>query len=131
MDEGKVVGIGGVFLRARDPATLSAWYRMHLGIVATASGEPDPDGNWSWDQQAGETVSAFFPMSNAYFPTDRQVMINYRVAGLDSLAIRLRDAGIEVERSAEWDHPNTGKFARIHDPEGNPIELWEPPAAQG
>lgn len=126
--DGKVVGIGGVFLRTDDPQKLSAWYREHLGIVATNAGEPDADGNWSWRQEAGETVYSFFPRANAYFPTDRALMINFRVAGLDALAARLKASGIAVERRDEWDHPEVGRFARIHDPDGNPIELWEPPA---
>jgi predicted enzyme related to lactoylglutathione lyase len=127
MAEGKVLGIGGVFLRADDPAGLGSWYREHLGIVATASGEPDPDGNFSWKQEAGDTVFSFFPRASTYFPSDRQAMLNFRVAGLDSLAAKLTAANVEVIRKAEWDHPSVGRFARIHDPEGNPIELWEPP----
>ena len=127
MATGKVTGIGGVFLRCDDPARLSAWYREHLGIVATAGGEPDPDGNWSWLQQAGKTVFAFFPRGNAYFPTDRPVMVNFRVADLAALQAELESAGIPVERRAEWDHPEVGLFGRIVDPEGNPIELWQPP----
>jgi predicted enzyme related to lactoylglutathione lyase len=127
MEEGKVLGIGGVFLRADDPAKLSAWYREHLGFTVTAGGEPAPDGSYSWKQEAGDTVFSFFPRGNAYFPTDRPAMINLRVAGLDALAARLQAANIEVIRKAEWDHPSVGRFARIHDPEGNPIELWEPP----
>lgn len=55
-------------------------------------------------------------------------MLNFRVAGLDTLVSRLERAGIVAERRAEWDSPETGRFARIHDPEDNPIELWEPPA---
>jgi predicted enzyme related to lactoylglutathione lyase len=127
MEEGTVLGIGGVFLRADDPGKLSAWYREHLRFTVTAGGEPAPDGSYSWTQQAGETVFSFFPRTNNYFPTDRPAMINLRVAGLDALAARLKAAGIEVIRKAEWDHPSVGRFARIHDPEGNPIELWEPP----
>jgi predicted enzyme related to lactoylglutathione lyase len=128
MAEGKVLGIGGVFLRADDPGKLSAWYREHLGFTVTAGGEPAPDGSYSWEQEAGETVFSFFPRANAYFPVDRPAMINLRVSGLDALAARLTAANIEVIRKAEWDHPSVGRFARIHDPEGNPIELWEPPA---
>ena len=56
-------------------------------------------------------------------------MLNLRVEGLDELATQLLAAGIAVERRAEWDMPGVGRFARIHDPEGNPIELWEPDAA--
>jgi predicted enzyme related to lactoylglutathione lyase len=130
MAEGKVVGIGGVFLRADDPAELSAWSREHLGFTVTAGGEPAPDGYWSWKQEAGDTVFSFFPRDNNYFPTDRQTMLNFRVTGLDALVDRLKAAGIAAERRAEWDHPDVGLFARIHDPEGNPIELWEPPAEE-
>ena len=128
MADGKVVGIGGVFLRADNPGKLSAWYREHLGFTVTAGAEPAPDGYWSWKQEAGETVFSFFPRTNNYFPIDRQTMLNFRVTGLDAIAAKLQTSGIEVERRAEWDHPSVGRFARIHDPEGNPIELWEPPA---
>ncbi len=129
MTQGKVLGIGGIFLRATDPEELAAWYRRHLGIAATRSGEPDPDGNWTWRQEAGDTVFAMFARDSDYFAADRQVMFNFRVAGLDALVVRLEAAGIAAERRAEWDHPDVRRFARIHDPEGNPIELWEPPAA--
>lgn len=127
MEEGKVLGIGGVFLRADDPSRLAAWYREHLNIVVTAAGNPDPDGNWTWRQDAGETVFSMFPRDADYFPADRQVMLNLRVTGIDPLVARLNVSGIPAERRAEWDHPDIGRFARIHDPEGNPIELWEPP----
>ncbi|HCO53644.1 MAG TPA: glyoxalase, partial [Pelagibacterium sp.] len=63
-----------------------------------------------------------------YFPPDRQWMINFRVDDLSALMADLKGAGIPVETRDEWDTPETGRFARIHDPEGNPIELWEPPA---
>ena len=112
------------------PKALSAWYHKHLGIVVTAGGEPDADGNWSWAQQAGDTVFSFFPRNNGYFPVDRPLMINFRVSDLASLQRDLEGAGIAVERRGEWDHPDVGLFGRIHDPEGNPIELWQPPAAK-
>ena len=76
MADGKVLGIGGVFLRADDPGKLSAWYREHLGFTVTAGGEPAPDGYWSWKQEAGETVFSFFPRGNSYFPTGKPAMIN-------------------------------------------------------
>ena len=69
-----------------------------------------------------------FARGSDYFPVEKQVMLNFRVAGLDALAVRLAAAGVAVERRAEWDHPEVGRFARITDPEGNPVELWEPPA---
>ena len=127
MTEGKVLGIGGVFLRSADPARLAAWYREHLGFTVTATGEPDPDGNWMWQQQGGPTVYSVFKADSDYFAVDRQVMLTLRVEGIDALLGRLRDAGIEVITKPEWDHPETGRFARVHDCDGNPIELWEQP----
>ncbi|MCB2076950.1 MAG: VOC family protein [Novosphingobium sp.] len=128
MTEGKVLGIGGVFVRSQDPAALAAWYRDYLGIGVTESGKPTPDGAWTWRQEAGDTVFAMFAQDSDYFAADRQVMLNFRVSGLDALVERLMAAGIAVERNADWDHPDVGCFARIHDPEGNPVELWESPA---
>lgn len=112
-----VVGIGGVFFRAKDSDALNAWYKKHLGV-----------GGYDWAQQAGPTIFMPFKHDTDYFPADKQHMINLRVADLDPLLATLRDAGIAVTTKAEWDSPETGRFARIHDPEGNPIELWEPPA---
>lgn len=110
-----VTGIGGVFFRARDPDTLAKWYETHLGIAHP------------WQQQAGFTIFAPFAADTGYFPADRQWMINLRVDDLEGLLAALAAAGIEAERRADWDTPETGRFARIHDPEGNPIELWQPP----
>jgi predicted enzyme related to lactoylglutathione lyase len=124
MAEGKVEGIGGVFLRVSDPEALSAWYRDHLGIDATCSGQPTPDGKWVWDQDAGPTVFAAFAKDSDYFAADRQVMLNFRVSGLDALVARLEAAGIEISHREEME--GVGRFARIHDPEGTPVELWEP-----
>ena len=127
--DGKVLGFGGLFFRARDPEALNAWYREKLGVGAgCASGDEDPS-EWYWQAQGGETVFAPFKHDTDYFAADRQFMINLRVAGLDALVARLEADGISAERRAEWDDPSTGRFARIHDPEGNAIELWEPPAA--
>ncbi|VXB19575.1 Glyoxalase [Luteimonas sp. 9C] len=117
-----VTGIGGVFFRARDPDALSAWYAEHLGVGPTGT-------TWLWPQQAGPTVFAPFPQDSDYFPADRQWMLNLRVDDLDALLSRLRGAGVDVITNADWDTPQTGRFARIHDPEGNPVELWQPPAA--
>ena len=118
-----VLGIGGLFFRACDPEALSAWYATHLGVGPSKAGE------WHWNTQAGPVVFAPFKQTTDYFPADHQYMLNLRVSGLDELLGTLRDAGIAAETRAEWDDPQTGRFARIHDPEGNPIELWEPPAA--
>jgi predicted enzyme related to lactoylglutathione lyase len=125
--DGKVLGIGGLFFRARDPDVLNAWYREHLGVGAGCSGTDQPGGEWTWQAGGGETVFAPFKHDTDYFAADKAFMVNFRVSGLDGLVARLAAAGIPAERKAEWDDPSVGRFARIHDPEGNAIELWEPP----
>jgi glyoxylase I family protein len=117
-----VTGIGGVFFRAKDPSALSAWYHEHLGVGPNGADE------YTWQTQAGPTVFAAFKQTSTYFEADKAYMLNFRVEGLDALLATLRKSGIAIETRAEWDDPKTGRFARIHDPEGNPIELWEPPA---
>ena len=113
----KATGIGGIFFRARDTKALAQWYETHLGIPGF------------WDQAAGMTVFQPFKAETDYFPADKQWMINLRVDDLDALIAQLQAAGITVEtRPNEWDSPETGRFARIFDPEGNQIELWLPPA---
>jgi predicted enzyme related to lactoylglutathione lyase len=126
MAQGRVTGIGGVFIRSDDPKGLAAWYREHLGMVVTTAGEPDPDGNWSWTQEAGDTAFAMFPRDSDYFTADRQVMLNLRVDGLEALLSRLEAAGVAISHRETME--GVGSFVRVHDPEGNPLELWEPPA---
>lgn len=122
-----VLGMGGYFFRAQDPAALKAWYKEHLGVGGgcgtDAGGEPN---EWVWFTQGGPMVFEPFKQDSDYFAADKQAMINLRVSDLDGLLTQLRAAGIEVITKAEWDMPEVGKFARIHDPEGNAIELWEP-----
>ena len=113
----KITGIGGVFFRSKDPAAMAAWYSTHLGISA---------GNDPWQQEAGSTVFAPFPADSDYFPADRQYMLNLRVDDISGMIARLIADGVTVETRVEWDG-TWGKFARIHDPEGNPVELWQPP----
>ena len=122
-----VLGIGGLFFRAEDPAALNSWYREHLGVGAGCSADSGPADEWTWRTQGGPTVFAPFNHDTDYFAADKQWMLNLRVSEIDALLGRLRAAGIEVITNAEWDAPETGRFARIHDPEGNAIELWEPP----
>ncbi|MBN9540081.1 MAG: VOC family protein [Reyranella sp.] len=118
MAKARVTGIGGVFFRARDPQALAAWYERHLGI--------DDIQKSVWAQEAGSTVFAPFAHDTAYFGrAEQQWMINFRVDDLDGMMARLKQEGIAVETRAEWDS-EVGRFCRIHDPEGNPIELWEP-----
>lgn len=116
----RATGIGGVFFRARDPVALAAWYRDQLGL---------PCGHDAlWMQEAGPTVFAPFARDSEYFAADRQMMLNLRVDDLAALLASLSAAGIAVETREEWDAGGYGRFARIQDPEGNPVELWEPPA---
>ena len=117
----KVTGIGGFFFRASDPESLTKWYHEHLGIlpVPTSYGAP------SWKQEAGETAFAPFPQSTDYFgDAHKSWMMNFRVRDLDKMVQQLQAAGIAVKVDPQK-YPN-GRFARLHDPEGNPIELWEP-----
>ena len=127
-----VLGLGGVFFRARDPDALSAWYREHLGVGAGCAAEGAGEANeWHWLTQGGPVVFAPFAEDTDYFAADKSFMVNFRVSGISDLLASLRSAGIAVETREEWDDPAIGRFARIHDPEGNAIELWEPPAGYG
>ena len=111
----KVTGIGGIFIRTGDTDALRDWYARHLGIDSPV-----------WHQAAGPTVLAPFKQHTDYFGrSSQQWMINFRVADLDAMIRQLEGAGIAVETRAGWDS-EIGRFARIHDPDGNPIELWEP-----
>jgi len=121
----RVTGIGGIFFKARDPEQLREWYRRHLGIESENWGgfafqwadDPQTDG--------GMTVWTVFPDSTKYFgPGDQPFMINFRVADLDALVAQLRTEGVEAKSEAS----EFGKFGWITDPEGNRVELWEPPA---
>jgi predicted enzyme related to lactoylglutathione lyase len=116
----RVVGIGGVFLRARDADSLGAWYSKHLGIELTEWG-----GHVFEAEEGDVTVWSLFPADTDYFgPRDRQAMVNYRVRDLDAMLEQLRAAGVEVDDSVQDDE--NGRFGWATDPEGNRIELWEP-----
>jgi glyoxylase I family protein len=120
----RVIGIGGLFFRAQDPEGLGRWYADHLGV------QPPPDSydQPSWWQQAGPTVFASMPADSGHFGTPaQQWAVNFRVADLDAMCAQLRAAGITVTEHAEA-YPN-GRFADLHDPEGNPIQLWQPAGA--
>ena len=117
----RVTGIGGLFFRAADPEGLTAWYDRHFGIAFKGAEPP-------WRQDAGHTVFAPFAEDSDYFEADRRFMLNLRVDDLDGMIAALEEAGVEVIRKPGWDTPGIGRFARVHDPEGNPIELWEPEA---
>ena len=119
----KVTGIGGLFFRAHDPAALAHWYQQHLGISLIPSSYDESP----WQQEAGPTAFAPFPETSNYFGDAQKVwMVNFRVRDLDRMAAQLQAAGIAVKIDPQ-SYPN-GRFARLHDPEGNPIELWQPKA---
>ena len=122
----KVSGIGGFFFRAKDPKALALWYQEHLGILTV----PKAEGETSWQQEAGATAFTPFKETSNYFGDPAKVwMLNFRVRDLDKMAAQLQAAGITVKIDPE--SYSYGRFARLHDPEGNPIELWQPakPAA--
>ena len=123
----KVTGIGGFFFRAKDPNALGRWYQQQLGISLTPSSYEDS----VWQQDAGPTVFDPQPDTSDLFKgTDKVWMLNFRVRDLDKMAAQLRAARIAVEIDLQ-SYPN-GRFASLQDPEGNPIQLWQPakPAAQ-
>ena len=116
----KVTGIGGVFFRSANPDELAKWYLDNLGInLAPQDMDMQP-----WVTEPGVTVFAPFGAETDYFPAEKSFMLNFRVNDLDAMLAQLRGADIEV--SQEMAMEGVGRFARIHDPEGNPIELWEP-----
>lgn len=120
-----VVGMGGFFFRAKDPEGLKAWYRDALGVGGGIGTDENGQSNpHCWYPQGGPMVFAPFPDDSDYFPRERTAMINLRVSDLDGLLARLRAADLAIVR--EDRETAIGNFARIHDPEGNPIELWEP-----
>ena len=124
----KVTGIGGFFFRAKDPKALALWYQQHLGISTI----PTTSEEHGWQQEAGSTAFAPFKETSSYFGDPSKVwMLNFRVRDLDKMAAQLQAAGIEVKIDPASDPNGLGMFARLHDPEGNPIELWQPakPAA--
>jgi len=123
----RVTGLGGLFFKAADPEKMYAWYEKHLGLKRGAEGavifswrNPDDPG------KEGMTVWSIFPKTTTYFnPSRASFMMNFRVADLDGLLQALREEGVEVDPHREdYDY---GRFAWIMDPEGNRIELWEPP----
>jgi catechol 2,3-dioxygenase-like lactoylglutathione lyase family enzyme len=126
----RVTGIGGIFFKSKDPKALGAWYRTHLGIDLESwggaafrwNGPDNPSG-------VGTTVWSPFVADTTYFaPSEAPFMINYRVADLHALLAALRTEGVRVEDKVE--ESAEGKFGWVIDPEGNKLELWEPPAGR-
>lgn len=126
----RVTGIGGIFFKAKDPSVLRAWYQRHLGIDVQAWGGTaftwaDSEGR----PVAGTTVWSISPQGSQQFaPSAAPFMVNYRVEDLHTLVKVLRDEGCEVLDKVE--DSEFGKFAWVIDPEGNKVELWQPPEGQ-
>lgn len=117
-----ILGIGGVFFKARDPRALAAWYRQHLGVPV----EPEQTHAPLIAASSGEVcVWSVFPADTSYFGSaSASCMVNYRVRNLDAMLAQLRAAGAQVEdRVEEYDY---GRFGWATDPEGNRFELWQP-----
>jgi catechol 2,3-dioxygenase-like lactoylglutathione lyase family enzyme len=123
----RVTGIGGIFFKSRDPKALGTWYRDHLGIdledwggsVFHWKGPDNPEG-------VGTTVWSPFAADTEYFaPSTASFMINYRVEDLDAVLQALRSEGVQVDEKVE--ESEFGKFGWVIDPDGNKLELWQPP----
>jgi predicted enzyme related to lactoylglutathione lyase len=123
----RVTGIGGIFIKAKDPKALAAWYSDQLG-VPRANGAIPPLFRWrdhDDPKRVGNTVWGLFRADTTHFaPSTAPFMINYRVNHLERLLARLRAAGVTVEPKVVDDF--NGKFGWVMDPEGNKVELWEP-----
>ena len=126
-ERARVTGLGGVFFKARDASALAAWYREHLGL-------PVEEGGWAvlrWREaddasRQGSTVWAVFGEDTDYLgPPNQRAMLNYRVDDLDAVLTALRLEGVTVDDNIMSDE--NGRFGWITDPEGNRIELWQPP----
>jgi len=117
----KVDGVGGFFFRSKDPDKLAKWYEDHLGIQTVPSDYDTP----AWRTAAGTTVFAPFKEDTTYFgDMNQQWMINFRVSDLSAMVAQLEKAGVKVDVDPK-EYPN-GRFAQLSDPEGNPIQLWQP-----
>ena len=120
----RVIGIGGIFFKARDPQGLSAWYAQHLGLKI------EEFGGAMFEEDAarpGCTLWSPFKEDTKYFePSTKPLMVNFRVDDLDALLAALRGAGVQVD--SRVDESEFGRFGWIMDPEGNRVELWQPPA---
>jgi len=124
----RVIGLGGPFIKANDPKALAAWYEKHLGIPfkgGTYTVWPFEPGEGE-DKKPGYNVFTFFKKDSSYFdPSEKQVMVNLIVADLFGLLSALKEEGVTIV--GEPMDEEYGKFGWIMDPEGNKIELWEPP----
>jgi predicted enzyme related to lactoylglutathione lyase len=121
----RVTGIGGIFFSAKDPVTLRAWYQKHLGIDV----QPWGGAAFTWTDPAGTTIWSIGKDDGKHFaPSTSSFMVNYRVENLAALLAALREEGCNVLEKT--DDSEYGKFGWVIDPEGNKVELWQPPEGQ-
>lgn len=124
----RVTGLGGVFLRVKNPKKFAAWYRKHLGLDVSDQwyGCSFPWRDAKNPNKKGTTVWSAFAPDTEYFGSRKQaVMVNYRVANLKKVLAALKKEGVWVDPKTE--ESEYGKFGWIRDGEGNRIELWQPP----
>lgn len=124
----RVTGVGGIFLRAKDPKMLRAWYKKHLGIDVQEWG----GASFRWTDSSGQPIAGktawFVGDGKNFAPSTASFMVNYRVSDLDGLLSALRAEGCDVLEKTE--QSEFGKFGWVMDPEGNKVELWQPPQGQ-
>jgi predicted enzyme related to lactoylglutathione lyase len=119
---GKITGLGGAFLKAKDPKSLYAWYEQHLGIRQAEHGS----FMFEKSEVTGATVLAFFPEDSDHFgPGAQRAMLNFRVDDLDGILDSMAAAGVTVDPKRQ-SYDDYGKFGWFTDPEGNRVELWQP-----
>ena len=116
----KAIGVGGLFFRAKDPDALKVWYETHLGINPA----PTDMAMVPWMTEPGVTVFSPFAADTDYFSADKTFMINFRVDDMEAVIGQLTAARIEIKNDQIMD--GIGRFVHIEDPEGTPIELWQP-----
>src|SRR4029453_4455945 len=126
----RVTGIGGIFMSAKDPKALCDWYKKHLGIDVQDWGGAaftwtDSEGN----PTKGTTIWSVGPADGNHFaPSKSTFMVTYRGENLEALLKVLRGEGCNVLEKT--DDSEYGKFGWVMDPEGNKVELWQPPAGR-
>ena len=121
----RVIGIGGIFFKTKDPAKIKEWYNKNLGISMDQYGAGFKSRQYDDHEKSAYLQWSPFQEDTEYFnPSEKQFMINYRVADLEWLVGKLRQAGVTI--CDEIESFEYGKFVHIMDPEGNKIELWEP-----
>jgi predicted enzyme related to lactoylglutathione lyase len=131
MNMKRIAGLGGIFIKAKDPKAMAAWYQEHLGLDFNQQVYIDlPFTDEEGKPASGSNVLSFFKQDSAYFnPSEKQVMINLRVNDLFDLLKLLKEEGVTIVGDPMDE--SYGKFGWIMDLEGNKIELWEPPVKKG